>query len=207
MLCTMHAVGTLEEKLQQAARLVEARVARGLLDAKAAATRFHYVYDTYIQHERGERGMGKMAPTYARDYRVSKAWLLTGEGPESAYVNVVGIVGAGGEVIYSEPLGGDLEVIGRPAGAPPETVAVEVRGDSLGPGFDRWYALYARREDPVTRDLVGSLCVVGTEDGRTLIKWLRLGRKGYNLVSGTGAIEENVKLAWGAKVIDLKPAK
>lgn len=201
----MHAMVDIQEQMARAARLVKARLKRGYTDAKAAAKRFGYNYDTYIQHERGERGIGRVAGTYARDFRVSKSWLLTGEGAESSTVPVVGIVGAGGDVAYDTALEGDTEPVTRPPGAPDETVAVEIRGDSLGPGFDRWYALYAQRHDPVTRDLVGHLCVVGTEDGRTLIKWVRLGRKGYNLQSGNGAIEENVRLAWGAKVIDLRP--
>ena len=189
-----------------AIRLEQARLRRGFKSAKAAARRFNWNYDGYIQHERGERGYGKKAAEYADAYRVSLAWLLTGEGPESATVPVVGYVGAGGDVVYSEELDGE-DTIGRPSAAPENAVAVQIRGDSLGHGFDRWYAVYDRRQAPVTENLIGVLCVVGTEDGRSLIKWVRKGsRKGrYHLVSGTGAIEEDVPLAWGAEVIDLKP--
>ena len=31
------------------------------------------------------------------------------------------------------------------------------------------------------------------------------GAMGFNLISGTGAIDENVELRWAAKVIDIKP--
>jgi hypothetical protein len=188
----------------EAKRLEIARIQRGFKDARAASDFFGWKYDTYIQHERGERGLSRSAAKYAKAFKVSRAWLLTGEGPQGDTVPIVGIVGAGGEVAYDQALGGEQETVPRPAGAPPETVAAEIRGDSLGPQFNGWYALYARREDPVTDALIGNLCVVGTTDGRTLVKWLRQGRRGFNLISGTGAIEENVKLAWGAKVIDLK---
>lgn len=188
-------------------RLRWARERAGFRSAAVAAKALRVPYGTYSGHENTGRGIPRdRIPIYAKKFKVSAQWLLTGEGEaDSSVVEVVGIVGAGGEVIYDAPQEGDPDTLPRPADAPPETVAVEIRGDSLGPGFDRWYALYARREDPVSRELVGALCVVGTKDGRTLVKWIRLGRKGYNLVSGNGAVEEDVKLVWGARVIDLKP--
>lgn len=186
-----------------AVRLESARERRGFSSARAAAEYFGWKYDSYVQHERGERGIKKVAKRYAKAFRVSEAWLLTGEGAETE-VDVVGIVGAGGEVAYDTAIDGERDTVPRPSGAPPDAVAVEIRGDSLGPGFDRWYAIYARREDPITAALINQLCVVGTADGRTLIKWVRLGREGYNLQSGTGAIEENVNLAWGARVLTIQ---
>lgn len=63
-----------------AQRLEYARVIRGFKDAKAAATFFGWPYATYIQHERGERGIGRQSEKYAKAFRVSEAWLLTGEG-------------------------------------------------------------------------------------------------------------------------------
>ncbi len=41
---------------------------------------FGWPYDSYIQHENGNRGISRVAETYAKAYRVSPAWLLTGEG-------------------------------------------------------------------------------------------------------------------------------
>lgn len=63
-----------------AKRLEIARRAR-LFDSAKAATDFHgWKYDTYVQHERGERGITRAAQKYARAYKVSAGWLLTGEG-------------------------------------------------------------------------------------------------------------------------------
>lgn len=70
----------MEVKPDQAARLVEARIARGFKSARAAATYFGWPYYTYIQHEQGTRGISKQAEKYAKAFRVSQAWLLTGEG-------------------------------------------------------------------------------------------------------------------------------
>lgn len=36
--------------------------------------------DTYHQHENGQRGIGRVAADYAKAFKVSEAWLLTGEG-------------------------------------------------------------------------------------------------------------------------------
>lgn len=67
-------------KPDQALRLTEARQKR-FKTAKDAAKYFNWVYDTYSQHERGERGLTKKtAEKYARAFRVSAGWLLTGEG-------------------------------------------------------------------------------------------------------------------------------
>lgn len=63
----------------EAKRLQQAREAMNFKTAKDAATYFGWKYDSYIQHERGERGISKAAPKYAKAFRVSKAWLLTGE--------------------------------------------------------------------------------------------------------------------------------
>lgn len=191
----------------EADRLVQARKARGKGDAKATARFFGWNYNTYSQHERGERGLTKKtAEKYAKAFRVSAAWLLHGTGEAHVrHVRIVGYVAAGGAVMYSDELDGD-DTVEAPSDSPPETVAVHVRGESLGAGFDRWIALYARREDPITEDMIGRLCVVGTDDGRTLIKWVRRGPGGFNLISGTGAVEENVGIQWAAPVITLKPA-
>ena len=81
-----------------AKRLVEARTRRGFETAKAAANYFGWKYQTYAQHEQGERGLTRAAKKYARAYRVGEGWLLTGEGlgpGESAVVPVVSMVSAG----------------------------------------------------------------------------------------------------------------
>jgi len=168
-----------------------------------AAGRFGLSRGGYIKIERSERGLGdKHIQKAAKVYGVPAHEVFS----EPRTAKVVGKVGAGGTVVYEEPLEGELDSIECPADAPPETVALQIEGDSLGPGFNRWYALFARVEEPVTENLIGKLCVVGTADGRRLIKWLRLGAVGHNLISGTGDIEEGVKVVWAAKVIDLRPA-
>jgi hypothetical protein len=93
------------------------------------------------------------------------------------------------------------EVIG-PADASESTAALEIRGDSLGPFFNRWYLFYDDQRRPVTPDLIGQLCVVGLADGRTLVKQVQRGRDlgVYNLHSATEKPISDVAIEWGATV-------
>jgi hypothetical protein len=79
----MHGMSLNESR---SARLKAARIAAGFPSASAAATRFGWTYPTYAGHE-GGAGLGRNAARYARAFRVSEAWLLTGSGaglsPES----------------------------------------------------------------------------------------------------------------------------
>jgi|GEM_PF-1825425 len=71
-----------------AKRLEEARTSRGFKTAKSACEYFGWNYNSYAQHEQGNRGIGRVSATYARAYRVSEAWLLTGEGKGPATAKV-----------------------------------------------------------------------------------------------------------------------
>ncbi|KQV27576.1 hypothetical protein ASC97_04135 [Rhizobium sp. Root1203] len=55
-------------------------MARGFDEAKKAANFFGWNYSAYAQHENGTRGITRAAKMYAKAFRVSEAWLLTGEG-------------------------------------------------------------------------------------------------------------------------------
>lgn len=125
--------------------------------------------------------------------------------PPARRIPVVGKVGAGGTVNYSDPAGpGDYT--DGPWDSAPESVAVEIAGESLG-AFDGWIAVYSRRFEPFHDGLYNQLCVVGTTDGRTLIKWIRRSSSGVALASGTGAIEEGATLEWAAPVTNLRPKR
>lgn len=63
-----------------AKRLEQARIDRGFATPKDAARFFGWTYETYIQHEQGIRGISRASGKYAKAFRVSEAWLLTGEG-------------------------------------------------------------------------------------------------------------------------------
>ncbi len=73
-----------------AKRLEKARIDRGFRTAKDATRFFHWTYETYIQHEQGIRGISRAAAKYAKAFRVSEGWLLTGEGNQDFTTKVAG---------------------------------------------------------------------------------------------------------------------
>src|SRR5262249_49399503 len=95
-----------------------------------------------------------------------------------------------------------LDEITPPVGLAENTAAVEIRGDSLGPFFNRWYVFYDDVRRPVTPDLIGQLCVVGLPDGRILIKQIQRGASEglYSLYSATEKPIPDVPVEWAARV-------
>lgn len=122
-------------------------------------------------------------------------------------VKVVGYVGAGAQRHFYSVAQGDLDEVPVPGRATPDTVAVEVRGDSLGSLFDRWLVFYDEIRRPVTSDLFGHLCVIGLADDRVLIKKLRRAGDGYfDLISNDGTETiRHVVVEWAAKVKGMVP--
>ena len=122
-------------------------------------------------------------------------------------VRVAGYVGAGAEAHYYAVAQGDLDEVAPPHSVTERTVAVEVRGDSLGALFDRGLVFYDDVRSPVTPDLVGKLCVVGLPDDRVLVKKIRRGKNGlYDLVSNSDADTlRGVAIDWAAAVRMIVP--
>lgn len=196
-------------------RLQKARLDAGYEKAVDAARAYGWGESTYISHENGTRGLKpKVADRYGRAFRVPAEWLLYGKTKKAASpaeppktVPLVGYVGAGSEAYFFGDQG-KLDDVTAPDGASEETVAVEIRGDSLGPLFDRWLVFYDDVQRTVTSDQINKLCVVGLPDGRILIKKLQKskGRNGFfHLLSNTEAPILDVEIEWAAKVINMVP--
>lgn len=89
----------------KADRLRQARIAAGYESAKHAADSMGIKESTYAHHENGIRGYDSKAAQYARKFKVSIDWLLTGQGEmpntlrqikyNSPMIAVNGIVQAG----------------------------------------------------------------------------------------------------------------
>lgn len=195
-------------------RLQKARIDAGYEHAADAARAFGWGVSTYISHENGTRGLRRdVAERYAKAFRVPAEWLLLNKGKKAPApadrprtVQLVGYVGAGAEAHFFGDQGA-LDDVPAPEGATDETVAVEIRGDSLGALFDRWLVFYDDVHRPVTPDQVGRLCVVGLTDGRILIKQVKRARGGkhYHLLSNTEPPILDVEIEWAAKVINMVP--
>lgn len=196
-------------------RLRQARLEAKFEDAVAAARAYGWGESTYISHENGTRGLKpEVADRYAKAFKVPAEWLLYGKGRKPARpaeapktVPLVGYVGAGAEAYFFGD-GSKLDDLAAPDGATEETVGVEIRGESLGPLFDRWVVFYDNVQRPVTSDQINKLCVVGLSDGRILIKKLQKskGRNGFfHLLSNTEAPILDVEVEWAARVINMVP--
>lgn len=128
------------------------------------------------------------------------------ERPASRMVPIIGYVGAFSQTHIYAVSAGQLDEIEAPEDATDRTVAVEIKGNSLGELFDRWVVFYDDVRDPVTPDLVGKLCVVGLVDERILIKKLRRAQNGlFDLLSNTEAPIKSVAVKWAARVKNMVP--
>lgn len=199
-------------------RLQKARAEAGYPDAAAAAEAMGVKPPTYFGHENGHRGMSRAARRYADFFHVSLEWLLTGKGTPrrtkgpatgrpQAMVPLVGYVGAGAATTFFPQDSGHLDEVPAPDGSSEATVAVEIRGDSLGSFFDRWLVYYDDVRRPVTADQINKLCVVGLDDGRILIKKIQRSktRGHFHLISQTEAPIFDAVIDWAARVKNMVP--
>lgn len=122
-------------------------------------------------------------------------------------VPMVGYVGAGAAAHFYGESQGELDRVPAPDGATKDTVAVEIRGESLGALFEQWIVYYDEVRAPVTPDMVGRLCVVGLNDQRVLVKQIKRSRTAglFHLLSNTEAPILDVEIAWAAKVKSMVP--
>lgn len=126
--------------------------------------------------------------------------------PPRREVPVKGYVGAGDQAHYYAVAQGDLDTVPAPDNATDRTVAVEIKGTSLGEFFDRWLVFYDDVRSPVTSDLIGRPCIVCLADERILVKKLLRGRNGrFRLISNTEEPIENVEVIWAARVTHMEP--
>jgi transcriptional regulator with XRE-family HTH domain len=120
---------------------------------------------------------------------------------------LVGYVGAGAVIHFYAEGQGPFDEVDAPIGARPTTVAVQIRGHSLGALFDNWLVFYDDIRDPPDETLIGRMCVCGLTDGRVLIKALRRSPQTglWNLLSNTEPPIYDVGLDWAAPVREMRP--
>lgn len=135
-----------------------------------------------------------------------REWLDDSE-PAPLTVPLVGYVGAGATAHFYASADSPDEWVDAPDGATADTVAVEIRGDSLGSLFDQWLVYYDEVRSPVTPDLIGRLCVVGLLNDQVLVKRIRRSKTPglYHLESNTEGPIFDVEIAWAARVKSMVP--
>ena len=143
---------------EQGRRLTKARKAAKFKKPKDATDRLGWNYYSYYDHETGRNKLNNQAAKYAKAFKVSAAWLLTGEGaePEGPKIPVLGYAAGsmtGFNIIQDEaidyfrcpPALEDIE------GA----YAIYVRGKSMNPQFSEGDLCFVHpHRQPVKGDTV-----------------------------------------------------
>lgn len=154
---------------------------------------------------------GKREPRVAEIQRIADALGVDSSSllpdAEVRTVPLVGFVGAGATANLFAEGQGPFDEVEAPEGATDQTVAVEIRGESLGALFDQWLVFYDDVHDPPTGRLLRKLCVVGLPDGRVLVKRLERGQLPgrFNLLSNTEPPIYDVDVEWAAQVRAMTP--
>lgn len=146
---------------------------------------------------------------------VNYDWLATGRSgatqpdDEAKTIPIKGYVTAGAQAHYLPLHDDEFDRVEPISGTTERTIALEIRGDSLGELFDRWLVFFDDVRTPVTPDLLGKLCVIWLPDERVLVKKLKKGTKSgrFTLISD-GLREppiENVAVRAAARVKTMAP--
>lgn len=162
----------------------------------------------YRKLEYGERELKQsIIARLARIFDATEEQILGSPESRITQVPLVGYVGAGAEAHYYTKGDNPDTFVDAPDGATPSTVAVEIRGTSLGELFDRWIVIYDDVRSPVTADLLGRLCVVGLPDDRVLVKLIRKSKTAglYHLLSNTEPPILDQEVEWAARVKSMHP--
>lgn len=188
-------------------RLREARKKAGYSSAMSAAKRWGWPSSTYAAHENGQNGFPvDIAERYAKAFKVSTAWLLSGEGDRDRQnlVKVEGLVGAGGAIETSvENVGDDgLEEIEVPFPLPPNAAAFRVSGNSMFPRYDDGDVIIVVKRERHPEDLLHFETLVVTAEGNRYLKRIVPGgRKGlFDLESFNAPPMRNVRIQSATEV-------
>lgn len=184
-------------------RLQIARRKAGYADATDAARAFGWNENTYRSHENGMRGLKTdVAERYAKAFRVSSAWLLTGEGNADRQntVAVMGRIGAGAEI---EPENEQIPPEGlydieAPFPVPDDSIAFEVVGESMWPRYDPGDIIICWASQSNIEEVVGWEAAIRLTDGRRFLKRILHGssKSTYDLESHNAAPIRGVRIEW-----------
>src|SRR6516165_2866809 len=201
-------------------RLRAARKSR-FRSARAAAVALAVPVSTYGAHERAQLPGGRdygpeEAERYGRIFGVTPEWLLMGHRQvddrrmapgrptnlSPTKLRVVGYLGSGAQVHLYAVAPEDLEEIEASTLAGESTVAIAIRGNSLGSHFNHWFLVYDDLRQRATPKLIGQLSVVALRDNRILVRKLQPGQATdhFHLVGQTNPAIRNVKILWAVAV-------
>ncbi|ACB97373.1 transcriptional regulator, XRE family (plasmid) [Beijerinckia indica subsp. indica ATCC 9039] len=187
-------------------RLRRARKNAGFPSATEAARAFGWNANTYRSHENGERGVRMaMAERYAKAFRVSVPWLLTGmPHPDARCVAcLAGRVVAQGRIETHRPGGSPLSCknIMLPYPVPEGALVFEITGDHLWPRYESGDVVVCWKPARTLQEADGWEAAVKLADGQIYLKTVRY-REGHqaDLVSHNSAPLVNKHVTHAQKV-------
>lgn len=161
--------------------------------------------------EKGERPLppGNTLDKLAAALGVSVQQIIGGSRASGvpATVPVVGYVQAGAEAMLFAEGQGPFDEVPAPHNATAKTVALQSRGESMGPLLAEWLIYYDDVRSPITPDMFGKLCVLGLADGRVVVKQLKPARDTglFHLMSQNEGPMLDQEVLWGAVVTAMTP--
>lgn len=188
-------------------RLKKARENAKFKSARSAALRFGWNPSTYASHENGQTPVPPdAAKVYARAFKCSQGWILTGEGSPAAQniVRVMGMIGAGGSITpeYEQVPEEGLSEIETPFPLPDDAIAFRVEGNSMWPRYDPGDVVICRSRQSDPLSLIGVEVAVRTSRGQRYLKRILRGnaRDLYDLESHNAEPIRGVRVAWVSEV-------
>ena len=158
-------------------RLADARASAGYVSASDAARAMGVRVETYVHHENGTRGLSRVAERYARFFRISLEWLLTGKGdmrPKRQFpaLKLIGQVGAGPTAhrLDDEAFAEAIDSVDLPSAD--TTFVLQVVGDSALPRYHSGDYLMVNRRVYLPEEMINRYCVLDLADGRRVVKLL-----------------------------------
>ncbi|MEN5084294.1 helix-turn-helix domain-containing protein [Bosea sp. TWI1241] len=165
---------------------------------------------SYVQRlERGERNLSvKNIDKFAAAFGVPRERVISRDRVD---VPIVGLAGAGPNASVIFGMGqGSAETAPAPPLWTPQTVALEVRGNSMrGIAFDGWYVYYDDVRGEITEDMIGQPCVIGLEGDEVVVKLPYYGREPgtFDLESSNQAVDtmRGRRVEWACIVTAIVP--
>lgn len=150
------------------------------------------------------------AKQYAKAFKVSWVWLVSGEGTHERrnVVPIVGFVGLGEDVDMRE---GDAHLgeVELPFPVPPDCFGLEATGQSQFPRIKPGEVVVGRWSTRLPCEFIGREVIVKVRNGPYLIKTVRRGTAldRFHLESHNAPLRENAEIERVAEVLMILPSR
>jgi phage repressor protein C with HTH and peptisase S24 domain len=168
---------------------------------------------TYSSHENGQTEPSREdVRRYAKAFKASAAWILTGDGPMGAQniVPLMGKIGSGGNIepAYEQLPEGGIGEEELPINVGVDSVAFEISGTTMKPRYDNGALIVCSKSGRDPDRFIGIEVAVRTSENKRYLKILRSGRrKGYYTLESFNADPiPDVRLAWVGEILAVVPA-